>query len=456
MFGILVISVSRGFVSGSRTAIGAAIGLLIFGYEVPAFRSEQGAAEQFIVPLSIAIVGYALSYWGGEQKKTRERLSLLKRVNRISNPRFGVARTLESIVEELRRFYAVENCILILRDAETDEYTLLRSKQVGDSASLRVEHLSPFLGRQLLSPAPHHSLLRKTSYGGKFHTSKMIVIDERTSSISSGPLEQYQKLGEILDAPSYLSTPFKMGGNAVGRFYVLSKNGHQFDESDLKFLSQLVFALSPQIENIRLVDRLASEAAEQERKKIARDIHDTTIQPFIGLKLGLKAVMEKLARGSDDISHDVSKLLRLTDAEIGELRKYVTGLKEGSVENTAFLDAVRRFTEKFTDASGISVTLSVDENLRLSDRLAAEVFQFVTEGLSNVRRHTSSSKANIEMSCKDEHLTLVIENENELREGEVSEFTPHSITERAASLGGSVDIVTQPKGTTQLYVSIPL
>ncbi|MBI3325998.1 MAG: hypothetical protein HYZ81_04745, partial [Nitrospinae bacterium] len=68
----------------------------------------------------------------------------------------------------------------------------------------------------------------------------------------------------------------------------------------------------------------------------------------------------------------------------------------------------QRFAAKFSEATGIAVHLEAASNIRINDRLGAEVFQIVAEGLSNVRRHTSSTQATVALACVDGQLVLRI------------------------------------------------
>jgi signal transduction histidine kinase len=79
------------------------------------------------------------------------------------------------------------------------------------------------------------------------------------------------------------------------------------------------------------------------------------------------------------------------------------------------------------------------------------VFQIFVEGLSNIRRHTQSSYANIKLGYSDNMLVINIENETDKADG----FVPRSITERVKSLGGVINI-QQLDGTTNVKVEIPL
>ena len=154
----------------------------------------------------------------------------------------------------------------------------------------------------------------------------------------------------------------------------------------------------PVLQNIKLVDQLASDAADAERQRIALDFHDRVIQPYIGLRMGLEAIRQKLGRGDADITHDIDWLLDLTKDELAQLRHLVQGLKNGGERVDGLVLAIRRFGRKFTAATGIQVQVEVNGELHVNDRLATEVFHIVAEGLSNIRRHTLATTASITLS----------------------------------------------------------
>jgi signal transduction histidine kinase len=131
------------------------------------------------------------------------------------------------------------------------------------------------------------------------------------------------------------------------------------------------------------------------------------------------------------------------------------GLRHDGGQEGGLLQAIRRFSDKFTEAAGIAVHIETDGDLRLNDRLAAEVFQMVTEGLSNIRRHTSSAWARIILGGHTTHLLLQIENDRGEDTPTVS-FMPRTITERAAALGGQTQVGCTADGHTVVRVDIPL
>jgi signal transduction histidine kinase len=237
----------------------------------------------------------------------------------------------------------------------------------------------------------------------------------------------------------------------------------------VEFLIQVADYLMPVIDSIRLVDRLAAEAAEEERQRIARDIHDSIIQPYIGLQIGLAGVRQKLAADGIDVSSDredllevirdaaadTDRLIEMTGDGINDLRDYVHGLREAGGSEGGLTSSVRRFASKFTQATNIVVQVRADPDLGVDDRLAAEMFQIIVEGLSNIRRHTQSTRAFIDMECSDSRVILRIE--NDATHGSTpTPFKPQSIAERALSLGGRAYVEFFGDMGTSVIVEIPV
>ena len=119
------------------------------------------------------------------------------------------------------------------------------------------------------------------------------------------------------------------------------------------------------------------------------------------------------------------------------------------------MPAVRRYASKFSEATGLSVEIEGRDDLPIYDRLAAELFQMIEEALSNVRRHSTSSYAKLRIAINDGNLEMNIRNERLKRLGEAS-FTPRSIAERAAALGGRAIVYTDANFDTVVNVQIPL
>src|SRR3982751_5839695 len=87
----------------------------------------------------LASIGYLLSYWGGSETMHKRRLALLKYVSRLSNPRFGVDQTIDSIMRKLREFYDADTCLLINTGPVAKAHTVRRINRRHAEAAERVE-----------------------------------------------------------------------------------------------------------------------------------------------------------------------------------------------------------------------------------------------------------------------------------------------------------------------------
>lgn len=447
-FAILVASFGRGFYSGLHVTIVSTVLFTLISFLI---TQSQGGVEtnRFLLRyLNLLVIGYMIAYWGGSEVMLRERLRLLKEVSLLSNPRFGVDQTIQSILESLRSFYNSDTCLLIF-SKESNGGGPYQMHRVDRNQSRR--HAPSDMTKEtawmlLLASPTQAAIYRRRA------RSKTLLYDVKTGKSSEKVVEN-STLFNSFEGKSCLTVPVYNRNQMLGRIYVVGGK-RSFDYAEIDFVLQLIEQMIPVLENIRLVDRLASDAAEQERRKIGQDIHDSVIQPYIGLQFGLAAVRQKLMSGNTDVVNEIKDLLKLTEGEIEELRRYVGGLRRGESPQNAFLPAVRHFAAKFSEATGLQIEINSSDDLPIYDRLAAELFQMIEEGLSNIRRHSSSSYAKLAISSENGDLLLQLR--NDCRKGlEAASFTPRSIADRAAALGGKT-VVYADKNETVVSVQIPL
>jgi signal transduction histidine kinase len=276
-------------------------------------------------------------------------------------------------------------------------------------------------------------------------------------SLGPGDPRAGEALLEALDAGAVLSVPFRYHASAVGRLHVVRREPRPFDRGEVEFTRLVLEQVVPVLENLRLVDRMASDAADEERRRIARDLHDSVIQPYLGLRLGLSAARAALAAGRQQEGEaQLGRLAELTDGEIETLRGYVRALRGGEAgAEGGLLDVgLRRFCSRFSEATGIHVEVWIEGTPPRNDRLAAELFQLVAEALSNVRRHTAATQVEVRLQTGPERVVLSVSNDA-ARPGD-PDFTPRSLAERTAALGGTLQVEHPAATTTRVEISIPL
>lgn len=447
IFAILVASFRWGSSAGLQTALASTLLFAIVGYASappePHFELNRFLLRSF----ALLVLGFLIAHWGGSEVSSKRRLRFLHDITRLSNPRFGIERTLNSSLERLRSLYDADACVLIQPLKRGNAYRITRADRSGPDAPKFAREITDELTALLLSPEPGVGL----AYTKRFLKSYLYDIG---SSKSSRQVRSYATvIAKALDATAYLSVPILYRGQPNGRLYVVG-SPQRMNRSDIEFVLQVIEHVTPVLDNIWLVDRLASDAADQERHKLARDIHDSVIQPYVGLQLGLIAVKEKLSKTNGAGLAEISELCEMANEEMRELRRYLERLKSDSSPDSVLVPAVRRFASKYSAATGINVSVNGIDDLRLNDRLAGEAFQMVAEGLSNVRRHTNARNAEVEIACSETDLVLRIINDSTNGAAQAS-FQPGSITQRATALGGEAHVYFN-NDRTVVDVRIPL
>jgi signal transduction histidine kinase len=219
-------------------------------------------------------------------------------------------------------------------------------------------------------------------------------------------------------------------------------------------LMHIVEQVGPSVANAYLRERLATEAADTERARIGRDLHDSALQPYIGLKFALEA-LQRRAGPDNPVTPDLVRLGAMAAAELAEMREVISGLRGTPGKGGALLSsAVQRQAARFGQLFGIRVEVDVEGEMPVSRRIAGELFHIVAEGLSNIRRHTQARRAWITLRSTGDELVLSVRNENTLPTSAKLNFRPASLAERAAGLGGSVQVDCD-ESVTMVTVRVP-
>jgi signal transduction histidine kinase len=402
-FPILVASFSRGWREGfAVTLVSAALAAGISLAAAPA--------------IYLLVLGTMIAYWGGREFALRRRLSLLKDLASLDNPRLGVDHAIAQSLRRLRAFFEADACILVCALGGLKQYIMYRADATPANAAPRP--LTEQSARALLALPP-------------------------------------EQAANLLETSCFASVPYPQRNGRAGRV-VLAGGKRALNDADTRFLRQAVDQMAAVIENLELIEEVMANAAQLERTRISRDIHDTTVQPYIGLKLGLEALARKLEPGSPVVG-DVKELLDMSALVVRDLRGYVARLRGDEVNGWAgehLLSGLREHVGRYRSFYGINVELRSGAAVQLSERVAAEAYQIVCEALSNIHRHTPAKRAFVDLRCEADHLAIEVGNESEPGP-ESPAFVPRSIAERASALGGKTEVLHN-SGHDVVRVAIPL
>lgn len=211
------------------------------------------------------------------------------------------------------------------------------------------------------------------------------------------------------------------------------------------------------IESAAVVDKLQEASASEERARIGRDLHDSAIQPYLGLKFAVESVALRIppdnpARG------EIDALAKLVNDEVASLRELISGLRSGAGSgDDALVPAVRRQCRHFSQLFGIDVAIEAPARVPTTRALASSVFHMVNEVLNNIRKHTAARHVLIKLAVDSGILELLVRDDSGSVMGSAgAPFHPGSISERATELGGSLEIMSPDGLNTELLIRIPL
>jgi signal transduction histidine kinase len=449
LFAILTSSFRWGREEGARVAIASALLSLACGLVT---FVEGDLPRLLLRTVFLLSLGYMSAYWGESEVKLKRRLALLRDVTRLSNPRFGVDQTIRVVMLNLQTFFKGSGCILIMQDAETHACLLRETGAGSPPGGARAHEVDPDVASCLLTAFRNQIIVYRRRKAGRLSSFRgCLAQDSTTHKWSALPEQEIKTALDLLESSYFISAPLTLRKGS-GRIFMTFKS-HTFTRDDALFLGHAVAQAFPQIENIELLDQLASRAAIREREKIALDLHDATVQPYIGLRLGLSALRNKAAR-DNPLLGDIDRLIGMSTEVIADLRCF-TSTFERSPKSAmpAMQEILKKTAAQARALYGLDVALSMDGLLDVSDRLAVEVLHVVGEGLNNIRKHTSAQRGFVRLKTRDGQLCIQIENEG--GDKPFTAFKPRSILRRAAVLGGNAYVVQGTHGGAVVHVEIP-
>ena len=204
----------------------------------------------------------------------------------------------------------------------------------------------------------------------------------------------------------------------------------------------------------RAEERIAALLAERrvalqddERRRIARELHDGAGQALTAARLQLLALRKRgLA------PEDAAQVEHHLDEALEEVRRSTSALIPAPLATLGFLGAVRKHCASYSRATGLDISLDAPEELpELPPPIAAGLYRIVQEALHNTARHAGAARASVRVSHLRDALSLEFEDDGR---GFPDQASSQSIRERVAGLGGAVD--WPEPGRSHLRVRVPL
>jgi PAS domain S-box-containing protein len=204
---------------------------------------------------------------------------------------------------------------------------------------------------------------------------------------------------------------------------------------------------------------------DEERRRIARQLHDTTGQSLAALRLNLSRIGRSAATADPAAKDAVDESIALTEQSISEIRTLSYLLHPPLIDEAGLLPSLRWYVRGFQERSGIKVTFEAPEEIdRLRPDFETAVFRIMQEALTNIQRHSGSAVARVRLEREPQSVRLQIEDEGRGMPGHLrgreeamaaAGVGIAGIRERVRELGGRVEIQSEDRGT-RIVVTLPL
>lgn len=277
----------------------------------------------------------------------------------------------------------------------------------------------------------------------------------------------------------HASVPIMAKGKALGVLSVASTDPEQIGDEEMLLLEAVGRQMGVALENGRLWQELeakermraetlakAIRAQEDERKRIARELHDQTGQSLNALVFGLKTAEAALESDEENARQVVARLKGAAADTVRELQSTIYDLRPSLLDDLGLIPALRWFAESRVEVAGIVVSLRVSGfERRLFSDVETTLFRIAQEALTNVVKYASAGHVQIILGFEPQGVTLEIRDDGcgfdaaqvfDSRDDSGRGLGLLGMRERAELLGGRLTIVSKPGEGTCVRVEIPL
>jgi PAS domain S-box-containing protein len=218
-------------------------------------------------------------------------------------------------------------------------------------------------------------------------------------------------------------------------------------------------ALQCSLEELRALAARLQSVREEERTRLAREIHDELGQALTGIMLESASLIRELPRDAKQQSNRAELIMKLADETIQTVRRISTELRPGILDDLGLMAAVEWAAEEFQSRTGTDCRLDLPEDDIVIDReRATALFRILQETLTNVARHANATQVNVRLAKEEGSLILEVhDNGKGISKEELVAGRSLGILgmrERALLLGGGLAISGAPGQGTTIEVRI--
>ena len=360
----------------------------------------------------------------GQLSEANALLSSLHRVAQALPASLDLDDVLDSTIERIRQLIQHDMLTILLVNEATGSLEPARAYGYAAQDALRDPLLCPPLAEVLQDP----STLRRDYLVSKHGTARLSVSPAGKSGI-------YASL--------------RARGVIVGIIAIESFEARHFSQQHTQMLHGLAEPLGIAIDNARLFRKLRVVGADEERNRIARDLHDRIGSSLASLGFALDGTLSA-ARKGQPVADDLHEIRAYVTGMIGEVREALYDLRSDVNDTQDLAATLRQFAERVKNRSGLAIRFQSDQQFRLPILQEREIWHIAREALINVERHARATTVDINWICTPIVVRLtILDNGIGIGAGtpRADSFGMVGMRERAESIDALFTADTSPGGT---------
>lgn len=405
----------------------------------PARESTQWIVELVLVSLIAGYARYLLGETEEERNRNLSRIGQLADANALLYSLHRVAQSLpasldldealDSAMGRLNELIDFDAAALLVLDDTDGSWQVARRAAVRVPARLTTEDLP----RGLQRAAALRTLVR-----------------EDNLLVSGGP-------GLAPSRSSGLYHVLSARGSVIGLVSVEHRDTAHFSERDVELLEGFAEPAALAVDNARWFGRLRTVGAEEERSRIARDLHDRIGQSLAYLAFELDRIVKNEER-NEDVGPSLRQLREDVRSVITEVRDTLYDLRTDVSEAQSFLATVELFAQRIRERNDFELTIRSEERGRLPMPQERELFRIVQEALVNIERHAGAGHVTVTWQCDGRTAALDVADDGVGfpvgRSGRLDSYGLLGMRERAAAIGARLEVESAPGQGTHIRCRI--
>jgi signal transduction histidine kinase len=408
----------------------------------------------------LTIGGLLVGYVAGREKQHRDESATIARLTAAVRVGAGIMGSLRALFPELLQLSGARAVLLVTQEPRDGRLCLW---QMDDSSDLKISsaELVPSERDVYLFPMAGEAWYAVSAAAGLKPAVEVFSLesDGRVASNIASPLPD--AFAERHPFESLIGISLNFGGEWQDRFFLLDPAD---DASGLPFLLRLMRELGPALQSVYAQSRVNSRVGERERARVARELHDSTVQSLIGLEMELAAWRRTLGERTDFAHHLLGIQHRVREEIVG-LRELMQRLRPVHVEPARLMNYLSDLVDRFQRDTGIAASfVSNVQDVDMSQEVCCGLIRILQEALVNVRKHSGARNVYIRFGRERNRWSLVVDDDGRgfdfvgrRAHVELDEKVkgPSVIKERVRVLGGELAVDSEPARGARLEVMLP-